>query len=123
MPLTSVLEPLQRAGASAHLKLLEQELERARVVDARDLAPHVVSMNSEFVYEDLETGQRHRARLVYPGDADVDRARISVFAPLGCALLGLHVGQEINWTVPSGIRRLKLIEVCYQPEAAGHWSL
>ncbi len=121
--LHSVLEPILAASTSDHLELLVQELERAQVVPPHELAPDVVSMNSEFVYEDLATGKRRAARLVYPGEADIDRGWISVFAPLGSALLGLRVGHEIDWAMPSGVRRLKVIEISYQPEAAGDLSL
>lgn len=121
--LHGVLEPIRRTSSSDHLELLVQELERAQLVAPRELAPDVVSMNSEFVYEDLSTGKRRAARLVYPSEADIDRGWISVFAPLGSALLGLRAGQEISWAVPGGVRRLKVIEISYQPEAAGDWSL
>lgn len=121
--LTAVLQPLLRGASSDHIELLEQELERAQMVRPQELAPDVVSMNSEFIYEDLATSRTRRARLVYPNEADVDRGWISVVAPLGSALLGLQVGQEISWTMPSGVRRLRLVEICYQPESAGDWSL
>jgi regulator of nucleoside diphosphate kinase len=45
---------------------------------------------------------------------------VSVLAPVGCALLGLSVGQTIDWAVPGGRPlTLTLLGVDYQPEAAG----
>lgn len=121
--LQNALQPLLRTSASENIQRLDEELARAQLVLPQQLAPNVVSMNAEFVYEDCASGKRNRARLVYPSDADIDRSWISVFAPLGCALLGLEVGQEISWQMPGGMRHLKLVEICYQPEAAGDWSL
>lgn len=118
-----VLQPLLQATPSENIELLDEELARAKIVRPEELAPNVVSMNSEFIYEDLNKAQRRRARLVYPKDANVDRSWISVLAPLGSALLGMEAGNEIAWRMPSGPRRLKLVEICYQPEAAGDWSL
>lgn len=118
-----VLQPLLQATPSENVELLDEELARATIVRPEELAPNVVSMNSEFIYEDLEKAKRRRARLVYPRDADADRSWISVLAPLGSALLGMEAGKVIHWAMPSGVRRLKLLEICYQPEAAGDWSL
>lgn len=104
-------------------ELLDEELARAVVVEPHEIPPNVVTMNSEFVYEDVELGSRRALRLVYPPQADANRGWISVLAPLGSALLGLRVGQEITWTMPSGRKRLKICEIIYQPEAAGDWDL
>jgi regulator of nucleoside diphosphate kinase len=104
-------------------ELLQTELLRAVIVDAHDVPPDVVTMNSELVYEDVESGAKRVVRLVFPKDADAAAGRISVLAPIGAALLGLHVGQEIEWRVPAGVRRIRVAELRYQPEAAGHVSL
>jgi regulator of nucleoside diphosphate kinase len=60
--------------------------------------------------------------LVFPRDANVDEGRISILAPLGTAILGYRVGEEFEWDVPSGKRRLRIAKVLYQPEAAGHYD-
>jgi regulator of nucleoside diphosphate kinase len=55
--------------------------------------------------------------LVYPQESDAGAGKVSVLAPVGTALLGLSVGQPIEWEFPDGSRRrLKLGEVLHQPE-------
>lgn len=98
---------------------LEAELQRATVVKPAVVPPDVVTMNSEVVYEDCETGARRQVRLVYPKDADARLGRVSVLAPIGSALLGLRVGQSIEWAVPNGTKRIRVVEIRYQPEASG----
>jgi regulator of nucleoside diphosphate kinase len=102
---------------------LEDELSRARIVPQREIPEGVVTMNSDVVYEDGASGVRRTVRLVYPRDADAALGRVSVMAPIGAALLGLRVGQEIDWEVPGGARRVRVVEVIYQPEAAGDLAL
>jgi regulator of nucleoside diphosphate kinase len=102
---------------------LEQEISCAKLVDPEDISPQVVTMNSELIYEDVATGVRRNLRLVYPHEADADRGWVSVLAPLGNAVIGLREGQQIDWVMPGGARRLKIVEITYQPEAAGDWSL
>lgn len=90
---------------------LEGELDRARLVPWDEVPRDVVVMNSELEYEVVGASQRRRLQLVFPTDADTAAGRISVLAPLGCALLGLHVGQEIDWRMPGGLRRLRVVSV------------
>ena len=98
---------------------LEGELARAMVVPRDEIPRDVVTMNSRVVFENETTGERREVTLVYPGDADIDAGKISVLVPVGTALLGLRVGQSIDWELPSGERhRYRVIEVPYQPESA-----
>jgi regulator of nucleoside diphosphate kinase len=103
---------------------LADELARAEIVPAETIAGNVVTMNSRVVFQDQETAERREVWLVYPQDSDVDRGRISVLAPIGSALLGLAVGETIEWPLPSGqVKRLRVVEVVYQPEQAGDFHL
>ena len=101
-----------------HLDMLEQELDRAEVVAPESIPRDVVTMNSEVRMQDLDSGAIQRYKLVFPGQFRWDFS-VSVLAPIGTAMLGYRVGDVIEWPVPRGIRRLKVQEVTYQPEAAG----
>jgi regulator of nucleoside diphosphate kinase len=100
------------------LTALEEELGRAKVVNSTCIPPDVVTMNSRVRFIAEQTGEEQEVVLVYPADADVAHHRISILAPLGSALLGLHVGQAIDWPVPSGqVKRFRVLAVTHQPEA------
>jgi regulator of nucleoside diphosphate kinase len=101
--------------------VLDAELMRAEVVDPSQVPPDVVTMNSRVVYRDEDTQETREVTLCYPQDASLEQGRVSVLAPVGAALLGLSVGQEIEWQQPGGRhKRLRIISVTYQPQAAGH---
>jgi regulator of nucleoside diphosphate kinase len=100
------------------LSMLEQELDRAEVVASEAIPRDVVTMNSEVRLEDLESGNVERYKLVFPNQFRWDHS-VSVLAPIGAAMLGYRVGDVFEWRVPRGVRRLKVREVIYQPEAAG----
>lgn len=117
------LLPILDQSATAESELLDEELHRATIVEQRRVSPDVVTMNSEVVYEDFATGARRTIRLVYPKDADLSRGWISVLAPIGSALLGLKVGQQIEWQLPAGPRRVFVVEIRYQPESSGDFHL
>jgi regulator of nucleoside diphosphate kinase len=98
---------------------LEEELDRAQVVDAKEIRSDVITLNSQVRIRDLDTGKVMEYELVYPNTNSRSSADpLSVLAPLGTALLGYRAGDVIEWQVPKGMRRLQVEEVVYQPEAA-----
>lgn len=102
-----------------HLYALERELERAIIARSAEIPHDLVTMNSRVRVIDLDSGRSLTYQIVFPRDADLARNRISVLAPIGMALLGRDVGDTVEWQVPSGMRRLLILSVEYQPEAAG----
>lgn len=102
---------------------LEKELNRAKQVDPKRIPEDVVTMNSMVRLSDLTSGEELTYTIVYPSEANIEHNKISILAPIGTALLGYRVGDTVKWTVPSGIRHLKILEVLYQPEAVGDFDL
>jgi regulator of nucleoside diphosphate kinase len=105
------------------LTKLEKELERAQEVVPQDIPGDVVTMNSQARVKDLDSKEEMVFTLVFPADADYERGKVSVLAPIGTALLGYRAGETVEWEVPGGVRRLKIEQVLYQPEAAGDFHL
>jgi len=106
-----------------HLHDLEDELGRAKVVNPKNVPEDVVTMNSKVRLEDLDSGERLTFTLSFPADADAEKGRISVLAPIGTAVIGYRVGDIIEWEVPAGKRRFRVRKLLYQPEAAGDYEL
>lgn len=102
----------------AHLRELRAELERAIIVPPRDIPPGVITMYSAVTVHDVTGGSRREVTLVYPHEADPIAGRISVLAPLGTALLGYRLGDEVEWLMPGGIRRLRIESVRSPDETA-----
>ena len=90
------------------------------MVEPEQIPPDVVTMNSTVRFKIAETGEDFRLTLVYPKDAQGEPDRISILAPVGSALLGLAVGDELQWPKPGGeISTVRVMEVSYQPERSG----
>jgi regulator of nucleoside diphosphate kinase len=98
---------------------LARETERAKVAtDDCDLHG-VVRMGSQVRYCDDETGEIRDVVLVYPHEADISLKRISVLTPVGAALIGLSVGQAIDFQTPGPRKRsLTILGVSNQAMAA-----
>ena len=96
---------------------LRRELERAVVVSSAAVPPDVATMNSRIYYSDDTDGATRTEFLAYPSEANAAAGKVSVLDPVGLALLGLSVGQSIEFELPDGSRRrLTLTAVRYQPE-------
>ncbi|WP_370676131.1 nucleoside diphosphate kinase regulator [Pleomorphomonas sp. PLEO] len=90
---------------------LAAELERARVVADDRLAPGTVRMGAVVRFS-LDDAEPRTVRLVYPGEADIEKGCISVLTPVGAALIGLTAGQSIDWTGSDNRQRhLHVLEV------------
>jgi regulator of nucleoside diphosphate kinase len=118
--LNDLLEAYATGSGGRRFDALENELARAIVLPVDQIPKDVVTMNSRVVFEDETTGEQREVTLVYPALADIGVGNISILVPVGSALLGLRVGQSIDWELPNGQRRrYRIIAVLYQPEAAG----
>lgn len=99
---------------------LNEELDRAEILPPEQVPADVVTMNSKVRFTEGKEGEEHIRTLVYPAALKDSNEQLSVMAPLGAALLGLRVGGSITWKMPNGEdSRIEVLELLYQPEAAG----
>lgn len=114
---------LRRASAIENgAEALHDTLDSARIVPAMEIEPDVITMNSEATIED-GSGTARTVRLAYPEEADAGKGRVSVLSPLGNALLGVRVGDQVTFATPVGERRVRITGIHFQPEAAGQHDL
>ena len=120
--LERLLDSLEDFGPTA--EALERELARAQVVGHDEVPAGVVTMNSRVHCREESSGKDYHLTLVYPKHANADEGKISIMAPVGSALLGLQVGQHIDWPAPGGkTLKLELLSVEGQPKDGGPFSL
>jgi len=101
---------------------LEAELARADIVEPEDVPPDVITMNSTVRFHVESSAEQFTLTLVYPKDMDSSSGKISILAPVGSALIGLSVGDTIEWPGPGGrVLRVRIDEVTYQPERCGEY--
>jgi regulator of nucleoside diphosphate kinase len=100
---------------------LEHEIERVIVVDSRQVARDVVTMNSRTLLQ-LDDEEVEVA-LVYPEDADDHAGKLSVCSDMGTAILGYKEGDAFDWRMTNRTRHIRIGKVLYQPEAAGDFHL
>ena len=119
------LEGIASRAATAELdEMLDALLTRAAIVPPDAIPKDVVTMNSRVVCA-LEGEPAPRDwTLVYPDDADLAAGRLSVLSPVGQALLGARAGRTVDYRLSDGRQqRVTVLEVAFQPEASGQFTL
>ncbi|MGS2743983.1 nucleoside diphosphate kinase regulator [Halomonas sp. LS-001] len=97
--------------------LLEIELARGEVVDPEDIPDDVVSMNSQVQFTDLSRDKQMIRTLVYPHSIGSVEDALSITAPIGAGLIGLKVGDIIDWPISNDENvRLRIDAIIWQPE-------
>lgn len=85
-------------------RLLSQELDRATIVGPDEIGEPFVRLNSRVRYEDMDTRVRRDVQVV-ARQACVEDSTVSIFSPIGAALLGLRPGQAFHWSADDGRAR------------------
>ena len=90
---------------------LAYELNRAVVVKKEAFPPHAVRINSKVSVLDLETNRIVQFTLVMPPHADMRANKVSILTPMGAALIGFRKSEEVQWKVPGGLKRFRILDV------------
>jgi regulator of nucleoside diphosphate kinase len=122
--LTPVLKVYEAGHGAAAVRQIRAKMGCAPVIPAEQVPPDLVTMNCRVVYEDERTRARAELVITYPDKEDVSRGRVSILEPIAAALLGTRIGQSVECTLLDGrTAQVKVIDIKYQPEKAGHLHL
>lgn len=109
----------QPSQAKADEMSLAYELSRAIIVKDDSIPNHTVRLNSVVEIENVENNRKTKCRIVMPAEADIAQKKISVIAPMGTALIGFRAGEEVEWAMPAGVKRFRIVNVFNETETAG----
>lgn len=107
----------------AYANKLEEELEFAEIVAPKDISADIITMRSKVRLKDMDACEEMEYSLVFPTEANSGEGKISILAPLATAILGRKLGDTVEFQAPARLRRLKVLDVLYQPESTGDYNL
>ncbi len=118
------IEKARSGGLNAPVNLvpLMNEVKRAKKLTPQKMPADVVTMNSIVLLSNKKTNKTAKVQIVYPEQADVSKQKISIFAPVGTALLGYKKGDTVKWSTPSGDVEFEILDIVYQPESSGNFD-
>jgi transcription elongation factor GreA len=92
---------------------LYKKLSECEVVEPPKAPPERVVFGSTVALENQDTGEQMRYRLVGPFESDLASGTISVTSPIGRAIIGKEVGDEVQVRAPGGVKRFEIIDISY----------
>lgn len=93
------------------ISLLAREIEKAKKVMEAKIDPRVIRINSSFEVQDVASGKLLSFQLTLPKFGNLAEKKLSILSPLGVALIGFQEGMEIEWDLPGGLKKLKILKV------------
>lgn len=105
----------QQSFIQGKIQEIENQLATSRIIEAKDLTNERVVFGSTVTLEDMIREETIEYVLVGPYESDVDNSKISVTSPIGKALIGKEVGQEVSVKTPGGLRRFEVVDIAIKP--------
>ncbi|MDR1137717.1 MAG: transcription elongation factor GreA [Synergistaceae bacterium] len=93
---------------------LEYKLNKAKIVDVDDIDTSHANLGTTIVIQDMDNDASYTYMLVGTEESDPKENKISVSSPVGKAIIGKSIGEEVSVRVPKGIRRLKILSISAQ---------
>lgn len=90
---------------------LEYKLANADIIDPGKISKDKAVFGATVVLENIDTGEEVQYQLVGPEESSIKEGRISVSSPLGAAIIGKQLGDEIVIQAPGGKRTYELIDI------------
>ena len=101
----------RQAYIEGRISELQYKLSNVDIIDPGDLPGDKAVFGATVVLENTDSGEEVTYQLVGPDESDIKEGRISVTSPLGQAIIGKTLGDEIFITAPGGKRQYELVDI------------
>ena len=101
----------EQAAVEARIVQLEKMLRSAEVIDEESLGGEVVSIGSKVKVFDIEYKEQVEYLIVGSTEADPVEGRISNESPLGIALIGRGLNEDVSVEAPDGLIQYRILEI------------
>lgn len=101
----------EQALLERRIAQLEDILSRARTVDPSTIDPQKVSILSRVTLRNIQNGMEMTYILVSPEESNIDENKISIYSPVGKALLGKRKGDRVKVRVPAGLVEFEIVDI------------
>lgn len=103
---------LKTSNMSKHnIEKLANEIKTAKIVKVEDIPEKAIVLNSSVEIEEIGGGRKYNFQIVLPKEANMKESKISVFTPMGIALIGYLEGALVEWEMPNGVQKFKINKV------------
>jgi transcription elongation factor GreA len=104
----------RQAFIEGRIKELNDKIARAQVINPADLAGNKVVFGATVTLFDSDTDTEVTYQIVGEDEADIKNGKISVTSPVGKALIGHLLDEEVRIKVPSGIKIFEITNIRFE---------
>jgi transcription elongation factor GreA len=90
---------------------IEQKLANSEIMDTTNLPNDKVGFGSVVTLENLSSGDEVTYQIVGPDESDIPSGKISIASPLGKALIGKEVDEEVTVQTPGGVKKYTILKI------------
>ena len=101
----------EQGQVAARIAELEELIKQAEIVDESDIKEDVVNLGSTILVYDFDFDEEVEYAIVGTNEADPMKGRISDRSPIGAAVLGKTIGDEVTVETPGGELKFKILKV------------
>lgn len=111
----------ERQGmAEARIDYIESRLSLYQIVDLDTLSGDKVIFGATVTIEDIDSGEVKEYTILGPDEADPPRGSISFLSPVGQALLGKEVGDEVSINIPKGRVTYEITDIAFKGSSGSY---
>jgi len=102
----------------ARITYLQSRIQTLNVIDLATMSGSKACFGATVELEDVDTGEMKRYLLLGPDEFDTSKGSISVLSPVGKALLGREVGDEVTVNAPKGKIVYEILSISFQGDGS-----
>ena len=95
---------------------IEATLAHAQIIDDEDISTEKVGIGTTVKILDIEMDEEMDFKIVGTKEADINSGKMSDESPIGAAIMGKKVGEEVDVETPTGIIKFKVLEIRKEDE-------
>ena len=100
-----------QAHNAARLAEWEAKLAKVRIIEDENIPSDKVFIGAVVTLKDSDTDEELKYMMVSPEEASYEENKLSIYSPVGKALMGHSAGEELEIKVPAGILRYKIKKI------------
>jgi transcription elongation factor GreA len=89
----------------------EYKLANSEIIDTSNVSNDRIGFGSVVTLENLNNGGEVTYQIVGPDESDISSGKISIASPLGRALVGKEVDEEVVVQTPGGIKKYTVLNI------------
>ena len=101
----------EQGQVAARISELEELIQTAEIINESEMDENVANLGSTILLFDEEFEEEVEYSIVSTNEADPMNARISDRSPIGAAMIGKTIGDEVEVETPGGLLKFRVLKV------------